>query len=58
VKNESVAAALDAVMELQAKDEKEKQKQKAKNQTIISSWSCVTCTFINAEGKAQCDMCT
>ena len=60
VKNESLAAAIDAVIEIQKIQDKEKAKlvDSIPKKAIIQSWECKTCTFINIEGKAVCDMCT
>ena len=60
VKNESLAAAIDAVIEIQKILDKEKAKvvESVPKKAIIQSWECKACTFINIEGKAICDMCT
>ena len=61
VNNESVEAAMDAVLDLQKKgfitrveDKKEAKKEK---DFIILSWQCSVCTLINAEGKTVCEVC-
>lgn len=61
VKNESVAAALDAIEDIQTKAKEviiaKETAVSAKKQKILS-WICQLCTYINPEGKATCEMCT
>jgi hypothetical protein len=54
VKNESVAAAVDIIMELQ--ESELKKHPKPTNLTVIS-YSCTTCTYQNPDGKAVCELC-
>ena len=55
VKNESVVAAVDAVMELQEQEAKKKPKTSGKVQIV--AYACEVCTFNNADGKAVCEVC-
>ena len=57
VKNESVSAAIDAIEEI-TKLEKDKEPKLPVKKMKIISWQCPTCTYINAEGKEICEMCT
>lgn len=57
VSNESVAAAVEAIMELQASEpEKPKPTASAKNLTVVS-YNCSMCTYLNPDGKAVCEVC-
>lgn len=62
VANESVAAAVDAIMELQAVENQQNSQGKpiatktTAKETIIE-YTCTMCTFINGAGKAICEVC-
>jgi uncharacterized Zn finger protein (UPF0148 family) len=56
VKNESAAAAVEALMDLQATEAKKKPAP-AKAIITIGKYSCTLCTFENAAGKAVCEIC-
>ena len=61
VKNESITAAIEAIVELQAQEEVKKPKEapEAKTtKTVIETWPCGTCTYLNTGGNATCEMCT
>ena len=55
VKNESVPAAVDAIMELQ--EAQPKPKPAAKNLQIVA-YHCSVCTYLNPDGKAYCEVCS
>ena len=57
-KNESVAMAIETIMEMQATEQAKKPKEvEMIKKTKIQSWVCTICTYINPEAKASCEMC-
>lgn len=58
VKNESVAAALDAIVELQQVDLKSNLTSSHTGSNLqVVSYECTSCTYLNPDGKAVCDVC-
>jgi hypothetical protein len=57
VKNESAAAAVDAIMELQEQTKKVEKKPEKKIKERILAYSCEICTFFNKEEKPICEIC-
>lgn len=55
VKNESVVAAVDAVMELQEQEAKKQPKTAGKVKVV--AYACEVCTFQNPDGNALCEVC-
>jgi hypothetical protein len=59
VKNESMAAAVEAVVALQEAELAQKATEgipEVKIATVIE-WTCAACTMINKPGKTVCEMC-
>ena len=58
VKNESIAAAVEAVVALQ-EEEKGKKTESAEDvkKVTLVEWTCTACTMINKAGGTVCDMC-
>lgn len=58
VKNESIAAAVEAVVALQEeeKGKKAESTEEVKKVTLVE-WTCSACTMINKAGGTVCDMC-
>jgi hypothetical protein len=61
VKNESVAAAVEAVVSLQVEQvnqqEKEAPKEKEEKKVTVVQWDCEICTVINQPGGTKCHIC-
>jgi len=61
VKNESVAAAVEAVVALQAEQVAEQPKQEpakeAAKKATVAQWNCDMCTIINQPGGTSCHIC-
>lgn len=58
VKNESLPAAVDAIMELQETDSKAVPKEKDSKEGLkVVSYECTVCTYLNPDGKAICEIC-
>jgi hypothetical protein len=59
VKNESVAAAVEAVVALQAEKLSSLAKESLKDtkKVTVVDWTCDACTMINTPGGTDCDMC-
>ena len=58
VKNESVAAALDAIVELQHVDLKSNLTSSHTGSNLqVVIYECTSCTYLNPDGKAVCDVC-
>lgn len=60
VKNESIAAAVEAVVALQEAEKailKELKVEKEEKKVTVVDWPCSQCTIINKPGLTICDMC-
>ena len=59
IKNESVAAAVEAVVALQAEklSQNAKESLKETKKVTVVDWNCEACTIINKPGGTDCDMC-
>lgn len=60
VKNESVPAAVDVIMEMQELESKVHPKEKGGSSSEglqVLSYECTVCTYVNADGKAVCELC-
>ena len=59
VKNESIAAAVEAVVTLQNEhgSQPEKNAPMAGKKPTVSQWNCEACTVINQPGGTECQVC-
>jgi len=59
VKNESVAAAVEAVVALQVEQASKLEKEPAaeKKKVTVVQWNCEMCTVINQPGASTCHIC-